>query len=25
VGTTELHDGQIVGVDGTAGTVEVLG
>jgi phosphohistidine swiveling domain-containing protein len=25
VGTAELHDGQIVAVDGTAGTVEVLG
>ena len=25
VGTTQLHDDQIVTVDGTAGTVEVLG
>jgi pyruvate,water dikinase len=25
VGTTKLHDGQIVAVDGTTGTVEVLG
>jgi pyruvate,water dikinase len=24
VGTAKLHDGQIVAVDGTAGTVEVL-